>query len=467
MDEWRPDIRGLTLGVVSCAILGLMLGLTGCRHGPPDVIVVLADTLRADRVGPRAGGRPTLTPFLDRLAATGVSFSNAYSTSSWTNPSVASLFTSRYPSQHHVTLYDSRLAADEVTVAERLAAAGWWNVGVLANFRLTNENGFGRGFAFWGPRVGGLRGKVRAKRVASDALGLYDELFAPVRHTRWTRRTRPALFYLHFMEPHAPYDPPAHIRRRIAGPVPPGVSDEEANAKLVDVTRWSTLSDAEVARLDALYDAEIAALDRELERLFAALRARGLLEHTVVIVTADHGEEFRDHGGLLHGTALFEESVRIPLIMTGPGLPAGRVVGERVSLVDVAPTLLDLLGLPAEPRFEGRSLRDLTSAEERDVVLQLFPIAPGPEVRRHVAGLVSGQWKLLVPPPPRDPTVFDLQADPGEHHPDPPALAGEADRLRARLDERERVLAARAGAAETAPLDAATRERLRALGYAH
>jgi arylsulfatase A-like enzyme len=450
---------------IGILVTGLAVGLAGCRHGPPDVIVVLADTLRADRVGPRADGRPSLTPFLDRLAASGVVFSNVYSTSSWTNPAVASLFTSRYPSQHHVTRFDSRLADDEVTLAERLAAAGWWNAGVLANFRLTKENGFGQGFAFWGPNVGGLRGKVRAKRITTGMLSIYDAFFAPVRHTRWTRRTRPALLYLHFMEPHAPYDPPQHLRRRIAGPPPAGVSDEEANAKVVDVTRWDTLSDAEVTRLARLYDAEVAWLDRELERLFAALRARGLLEHAIVIVTADHGEEFRDHGGLLHGTALYQESVRVPLIMAGPGLPAGRVVTDEVSLVDVAPTLLALLGLPPEPRFEGRSLHEhLSSATEpRDAVLQLFPMAPGGELRRHVSGLVAGRRKLLVPPPPRAPEVFDLEADPGERRP----LTDDVEALEARLGARERALASRAGVVETAPIDPATRERLRALGYAH
>lgn len=450
--------------VFAAVVVLAALAFAGCRHGPPDVIIVLADTLRADRVG-AADGRPSLTPFLDRLAASGVVFSNAYSTSSWTNPAIASLFTSRYPSQHHVTRYESRLAGDEVTLAERLAAGGWWNLGVLANFRLTSEGGFGQGFAAWAPHIGGTRGKVRAKRIATTTLSMYDEFFAGSRHTRWTRRTRPAFLYLHFMEPHAPYDPPQHLRRRIAGDPPPGVSDHEANAKLIDVTRWGTLSDAEVARLARLYDAELASLDRALERLFTELRARGLLEHAIVVVTADHGEEFHEHGGLLHGTALYEESVRIPLIMTGPGLPAGRVVTDEVSLVDVAPTLLALLGLPPEPRFEGRSLveRLSPSTDPRDVVLQLFPIGSAGEVRRHVAGLVHGRRKLLVPPPPRAPEAYDLQADPGEQRPG----ADDLDALGARLTARRQELATRAGSTETAPVDPDMRERLRALGYAH
>ena len=441
----------------------LALALGACRHGPPDVIIVLADTLRADRVG-TANGRPNLTPFLDRLAGSGVVFTNAYSTSSWTNPAVASLFTSRHPSQHGVTRFDSRLPAEEVTMAERLTAGGWWSLGVVANFRLAREGGFGQGFAAWLPHLVGTRGKVRAKRIAATTRSYYDVFFAPVRRTRWTRRTRPAFLYLHFMEPHSPYDPPEHLRRRIAGDPPPGVSDREANAKLADVARWSELSDVEVARLARLYDAELVSLDRALERLFADLRARGLLEHAIVVVTADHGEEFHDHGGLLHGSALYEESVRIPLIMVGPGLPPGHVVGDEVSLVDVAPTLLALLGLPPEPRFEGRSLLERLSpaSEAADVVLQLPPLGAGLQLRRHSAGLVHARRKLLLPAGPGAPQGYDLEDDPGETR-SSPALA---DALVARLAERQADLAARASTAETAPVDPAMRERLRALGYA-
>ena len=99
-----------------------------------------------------------------------------------------------------------------------------------------------------------------------------------------------------------------------------------------------------------LYDAEVAALDRRLRRVFRRLRTRGLLEHAIVVVTADHGEEFDEHGEFQHGRTLYQESVRIPLIMVGPGLPAGRVVDQPVSIVDVAPTIFDLVGLPVEPR---------------------------------------------------------------------------------------------------------------------
>jgi len=450
------------------AILALfpLLGVTACSRPAPDVIVILVDTLRADRVG-----RPRLTPFLDSLAATGVTFSNAYSSTSWTNPAVASLFTSRYPSQHHVSTNESVLSADEVTLAQRLHAHGYRALGVVANLRLLERFGFSRGFDIWVNRMGPASeaSKVSAKRVAKDTFTLYDRWFVPPWFSRWVQGRRPILLYLHFIEPHAPYNPPAHVRARIAGPPPPGVDDAVANAKVVDLQRWDELSSQEVARLEALYDAEVADLDGRLSRLFDGLRSRGLLDHAIVVFTADHGEEFREHGGLQHGNTLYQESVRIPLFVVGAGIPAGRVVTDRVSIVDVAPTVLDLAGLPPEPRFEGHSLiAHFAGARSADIVLQLPPNGQKVDVRRHAAALVHDDAKLLVPPKDsgRSPELYDLAADPYETRSDPPSIAAQAPTLESLLATRDANLATRAGTAERGTLSEAERARLRALGYA-
>jgi arylsulfatase A-like enzyme len=212
----------------------------------------------------------------------------------------------------------------------------------------------------------------------------------------------------------------------------------------------------------------VASLDRALATLFDGLRRRGLLDHAIVVVTADHGEEFREHQALLHGTALYEESVRVPLIVAGAGVPAGRVVSDRVSLVDVAPTILARAGLAPEPRFEGRSLLDVAPAPATpsDVLLELFPIAGTFEIRRHSAGLLHAQQKLLVGPAPHPPQVFDLRTDPHEMDRNP-ASPEDAARLEGLLATREAALATRAGTAETTPVSPEMQERLRALGYAH
>ncbi len=443
------------------AALALLVA-AGCRHRSPDVILIVVDTLRADRLG-SYGGPPGLTPFLDQLAASGVVFANAYSTTAWTNPAIASLFTSRYPSQHHVVRFDSRLADDEVTLAERLADSRYRRVGFVGNFRLTAELGFGQGFDAWFPRMIGV--KPRARHITQDAIRFYDRQLAPYPWSRWTRR--PLLLYLHFMDPHAPYDPSPEARAGRVGPPPPGVDDAELRARLMSPDRWRDLSGADVAYLASLYDAEIAQLDAQLARLFRRLRRRGLLDHAIVVVTADHGEEFRDHGSLQHGTALFEETVRVPLIVTGGSLPAGRVVTDPVSIVDIAPTVLALAGAPPEPRFEGRSLVELLGppVDGRDVILELESLGLPYDLRRHAAGIVQDRLAVLVQPG-GTAVSYDLGSDPHETEPNPPALSEEAAAMRARLEQRRAALATRAGKAESAPVDREMRERLRALGYA-
>src|SRR5206468_635688 len=177
-------------------------------------------------------------------------------------------------------------------------------------------------------------------------------------------------------------------------------------------------------------------LDARLRVLFAGLERRGVLDKSIVVFTADHGEEFREHGQLAHGTSLYNELIRVPLIVLVPGQRGGRVVRDNVSLVDVAPTLLALLGLPPEPRFEGRSLVPLLTGDApgADVVAELPPISSSPlDLGRHSLALVRGSVKLVVPRKTgfakMRPMLFDLATDPGEARPDPPGTAALAGRF--------------------------------------
>ena len=450
--RWRSATVPLALLVAGA------LGLIGCDASRPSVIVVVVDTLRADRVG-ATGGESGLTPFLDGLAGSGVAFRNARSTSSWTNPAVASLFTSRYPSQHRVGTFESRLSDAEVTLGERLEAAGWRGIGMVANFRLTRTLGFAQGFDVWFSRL--TAREMSAQRLGQDAVRYWDRHVARF----FWRRRRPLFLYLHAMEPHAPYEPGAAVA------APRGSSQALANAKVMRPGRWNELTRDEVGYLAASYDAEVAALDARLRRVFARLRSRGLLDGAIVVVTADHGEEFGEHGGFQHGRTLYQESVRVPLIMLGPGLPAGRVVERPVSLIDVAPTILDLLGLPPEPRFEGRSLLPMLrgEGESSGTLFELLPMGTAVEARQHVAGQATDELALLetrLPEGGRGSEWFDLRRDPTERRPNPTHLEGTATTLRTALEARRQAIASRAGVAETAPVDAGMRDRLRALGYA-
>jgi arylsulfatase A-like enzyme len=481
------------LAVLVCALACAHCGRSERR--PPNVLVVVIDTLRADRLG-AYGNQRGLTPFLDTLARKGTLFEHAYAVSSWTIPSTASLFTSRYPTQHHVVTFGSVLAAEEVTLAERLRDAGWIAGGFSANPNLRADRGYAQGFdRLWTDPTADV--DVPGDTVRSEALGWLDSRSG-------SRAQQPAMLYLQYMEPHAPYNPREPFRSRFVVDVdgkpfdPQSVARESIARLLPDappeehvelgelvnqlVARGMKLPDEELPSIaemlsrgePLLYDGDVAMADDQVRRLFDELDRRGLLSDTVVIVTADHGEEFLEHGRTSHGRTLYEECVRVPLIVVGPGIPAGLRLTEKVSLLDVAPTLLDLLGLPPETRFEGRSLLPLMrgtdpgSHDAPDIMLQLeraVSIDMDQEHRIHSRGFIRGSHKLLLD---RDgsPEVYDLASDPGERS-GKPIAGGEQERmLRAALSLVEAQIGERtASAPPPAPVDEATRQRLRALGY--
>ena len=458
-------------GLARCfAWLPLACAACGSGSAPPNLLLVVLDTLRADRLA-AYGETRGVTPFLDELAQRSVVFANAYAASSWTSPSVASLLTSRYPSQHRVTLYESVLPPDEFALAERLAPFDFLSGGFSANFRLAANLGYGQGFDAWQVYMGrwvnpDRSPKVRAGHVTARALEWLDGAWSP-------DSGRPAFLYLQYMEPHSPYDPPEPFRSRFAAPGARPADAAAANRALSERVAQRTLAElrfkdlgaAQVALLESLYDGEVASLDAELRELFAELERRGFLERALVVVTADHGEEFLEHGIMLHGLSLYEHSLRVPLLLSGPGLPPGRVIGANVSLVDVVPTLLDLLGLPFGDRLEGRSLVPLLEAASPEGVDLLFELPPKKapvELRAHDRGILRGSHKLVVKPDGAA-VLYDLAADPVE---EVALAAGPDEELRAALErQRVRLAASASGAAETIPLDETTREDLRALGY--
>jgi len=422
------------------------------RTRPPNLVIILADTLRADRLG--AYGSPTgRTPFLDGLAARGVVFSRAYAPSSWTTPSVASLFTATYPSTHGVVFYGARLPATPFTLAERLRGLGYRSAGFSTNFLINQSLGFARGFDRWQTILGpsDREIKVRGEKLRRRAIGWLDA--AGHRHAGGT------FLYLHYMEPHGPYQPPAAFRQP-----PPG-----GRAGAVHEPRRTR--SAAATRALGLYDGEVAALDAEIEQLFAELRRRGFLDRTIVAFTSDHGEEFDEHGGLGHGRTVFNESIHVPLILVGAGLPAGRVVDRTVSLVDLAPTLLELVGAPATRWGDGRSLVPLIRGHGHPATAALVRselprIAGSPEKRAHLAALIRQQTKLVLTLA-GDLELYDLARDADERSPVNP----ERDGGSAALTNVLRTAVSRfpeftSAPIERAPVDAATAERLRALGYA-
>jgi arylsulfatase A-like enzyme len=447
---------GTRLLMVALAVL-----LAACTPSPPprpNVILVVLDAVRPDRLGCYGSDRG-LTPFLDSLAERSIVFHRSYTAAPFTVASIASLLTSRWPSQHGIESFARVLAESEVTLPEVLHEHGYATGAFTANplFR-----GFQQGFD---------ETKIMLR---SHADGVWNAA------KRWldARGSQPVFLYLHLMEGHYPYEevPPDldWRRRREKRPDP-------AHANLTYfIGSHVQASPDDRAEVEDAYDGGIFLLDRRLRETFAGLRELGLLDNAVIVVTADHGEELGDHGTIGHGLALFETSTRVPLLLHLPGQAQRVDVDEVVSLTDLAPTLLDAVGLSSPSSFEGRPLRRaIASADGRWSLRRLWwTIWPpqGSDARAaysqidrtdgdkvmHTAALVSGDGKVIV-------TVdgtrlyYDVKQDPDEQHPG--ALDGDG---RARLDRAIAAVAKRAvrtTPAEVRSLDEGTRKHLEALGY--
>jgi len=380
----------------------------GGTSAQPGLILLLLDTVRADRLDLYGYPRAT-APFLSRLGETSYVFERAYSAASWTRASTASLFTARIPEAHGVEGRRGLLVPELTTLAEVLASHGYDTKGVISNPHVRTDFGFSQGFAdyLWADPGPG------SYRAAPGLRGLIGQVLA--------RRTGAPLFlYLHYMDPHSPYHhhPETDFDPDYAGPMRSGT--QAAVTQYMD--RREELGGAHDDRIRDLYDGEIAWLDRHLEQLFDGLDAHGLLATSWVAITSDHGEGLWTHEERSHGRDVYEEQIRVPLILRPPGgLEAGRRIEAPISLIDVAPTLLELLGLPPEPSFDGRSwaaaLREGAAPPVRPIVVdqELSAKPPGePERIIELVAVVDGHDKLVLDRVTNELTLFDLSRDPHE-----------------------------------------------------
>lgn len=413
-----PGSRCLALA----ASLALALALLGCWRAPtrPNVVLIVIDALRADHLG-AYGWTRAQTPRLDGLAARGTRFAAARAPSSWTLPSVASLLTGRYPAEHGADRLGAVLGAKHVTVAEAFSAAGYETAAFSANVSLVvPASGFDQGF----DRFEVLEAPPDAKRTDDPVLApdgssgaqaaAADVVTDAVLQWKAARPDprRPYFLYVHYFDPHANYTPPAAWAARF------GVAADDpllARGHAM-VTFGSSPPDAPVlATLLSLYDAEIAFTDAEVGRLLDGLGIGGTTSPTngaatYVAVTSDHGEEFGDHGGMLHGRTLFEEMLRVPLLVSGGDLLTGRVVDVPVSLVSLAATLAELAHATL-PAGGGRSLVPILRGAPAPAEIVFAELAPPYAFHRSAA--IDGSWKLLLGRG-FQPSLYDLAADPGE-----------------------------------------------------
>jgi len=362
----------------------------------PLAILYLVDTLRADHTGVYGYERHT-TPELDAFAGDAVVFEAAVAHASWTKPSVASILTSRLPGQHRAVQLRDPLDPSQVTLAQRLDAQGFATGAAIANSVIYGaESAFDRGFDVFA----GLHGDddTRSKLVGADVV--VDQALAFLR----SRRGMPSFLYVHTMDPHVPYAPPAPFDRLFE----PHAS--EAHPARDPRTDYKEPLDRE--RMIAQYDGDVAFGDREFGRFVRELKQLGLYDDALVVFLADHGEEFLDHGRWLHGRSLFDELIRIPLIVKFPGnRGAGTRVARQVQGIDVMPTVLEAMGVTLGSDLAGRPLQ--RALERGD--------APRPALaeishRGFVAHGVRTEDEKYVRrfSPDDDELLFDLRADPRE-----------------------------------------------------
>jgi arylsulfatase A-like enzyme/Flp pilus assembly protein TadD len=423
---FRPFAIAVSHQPLAIAMISLAMAMIGCARAPQtpqaharNLVLITIDTLRADRVGAYGYARAR-TPNLDALAQAGSTFDRAYAAAPVTLPSHATLLTGRYPPGHGSRDNGMRVSADAATLATILKARGAKTAAFVAAFPLDHQFGLNRGFDVYGDQIPRAPdGRLANERPASQVV---DDAIAWLRTKDQGPRPKDQFFlWVHLFEPHAPYGDPSTSR--------PAVDR---------------------------YDDEVAIVDLQIGRLLGALGpARA---DTLIVAAGDHGEAFGEHEEYAHSIFVYDTTMRVPLVMSGPGVQAGLRVADAVTLADVAPTVVrffggamaDVDGIDLSAALGGAAILRRELYGESFAPLVEFGWAPLRTIR-------SGPWKLIAAPKPE---LFDIGKDPGEQAnlaASQPAVVRE---LEARAD---RYSPASLPTAASANAEAAA--RLRALGY--
>ncbi len=399
----------------------------------PPVVIILIDTLRRDHVSYFGYERNT-TPNLDRLLTESYTWTSAVTPSTWTMPSIASLFSGLYPTSHGVSLDRPHLPRQAFTLAECFRAYGYRTGAFVANPIVSARSGYGQGFGTFYPRwpLWWMRSERTivehiAKRLSphGTVVGWMAEIGSAVTETfvRWLSRgaERPLFAYLHYIDPHEPYRPPEPDRRAVAPGAPrgpanaPNYPDLQADDTCFD---WECLEDPprldpeDLAGMIANYDGEIHRADALLGRALDGMRELGLLDRCHLLLFTDHGEEFGDHGGWNHTYSIYDEISGAVMAYRPPGgLPGGRRIERPVAMLDLTRSLFEILGFDPSPAHQGRLLPEIVPgarrALDRSVLCEMPP---------YLYSLRLGDWKLIQRGPRDDPDwrLYNLAADPRE-----------------------------------------------------
>ncbi len=490
----RNRLGSLTFLVARAMLLGLVIVLVGCEEradppekeappppGPtPNIVFVMIDTLRADVVGVYGQGSG-LTPTLDSLASDGVLFDRMIAQAPWTQPSIASLFCSRYPGVHKVIDYrqaftatfqgaDKIVVFDESfeTLPESLQARGYATAAFVANPYILREYGFAQGFDHFDSSFARntTPGSV-VNRAAIDWINQRDP-------------AKPFFVFLHYMDAHGPYDAAPDVLTPLLDAVEQKPNKRRLTDKqFKDLKYLRRLPEAYADQKElhnrlypyqeywaARYQAGVRQADQFVGELRDTLSDMGMWDEAYVIVTADHGEALCEHGFWEHGWSAHHTDLHVPMILRWPGsLPSGKRVRHTLRLIDLMPTVLEQLSLPEPPGMQGFSLAPYIAG--RPPSKSVIAFAEAVKLGAEQKALYEGDWKLLVTPSTRRRQLFNIADDPLEQNDLSARSAG-------RLEQMTRVLTAQVAhnaqiadgfVPETAELTPEERERLKLLGY--
>jgi arylsulfatase len=463
-------------GWLAACAAGAAVGCEPAAAPPPNLVLITLESLRTDHVGAYGGRSRTrpevpITPNLDAFASEAVRFDDAHATSSWTLTSHASLFTGLYPSAHRAVGPLDRLSDSYPTLAEALAAAGYQTAGVVSGPYLRRAHNLSQGFELWDDGISSL-----TDALAHDDITNPGMLASLARFLESERDpARPFFLFAYFWDPHYDYLPPPPDDTRFVSP----------GAERMDLSKFETnpaiyrgMPPTQLAYILSQYAGEIRATDEYLGKFFALLEEKGLWSNTAVLITADHGEEFFDHGEKGHKNNLFAETIHVPLLLKLPGSAGGRTDGRLASHVDVLPTLLALAGVAPDFPIQGRSLLEPDPPASRAIFFDLLSTwfyrrldGSTFDVTQRWRGVRDQGWKLVWREGGRGApqrALYDAAADPADRSDllaSNEARAGSLEALfQAQQSESEAIAAPHppGGVAELSPREL---ESLRALGY--
>lgn len=470
--------RGILVWLLVAAFVVPFAGCAAPEKVRPNVLLVVLDTTRRDRLSTYGYDKAT-SPALDRVAAGGLVYEQCISAGSWTLPSHASIFTGLYPRDHGTNVQNWNLRGDFTTLAEIFKENGYRTAGFCCNPWISEKTGLLQGFVdfqeIWRGRRDDKRDEHGAARTTEKVLEWLDAREADA---------EPFFVFVNYLEPHTPYRPPAAFRQRFL----PQDADPIA---VQEVMGWETprefgyilkvpgmeISEEQFEILDALYDAEVAYQDTRFGELIEGLESRGLLDDTVLVVVADHGEQLGEHGMLDHKMSLYEENVHVPLILRYPAVvPAGARIEAQVQSNDIFPTLLELSGIDHEsaPGSKHLPLRDgdgvgrlyafVDMARPTVFMAMMERQWPGANVRafdRSIRAVQGPRFKYIRASD-GERRLYDVSADPleqqdlfGRH----PEIQAHLDRILTRFHDSSVDLST------SVELDEEQREALRSLGY--